>query len=540
MKVYQLLADTLVAHGVDTVFGLLGDANMFLVSDLVARHGVRFVAARNENAAVMMADGYARATGRCPVATVTQGPGLAVAGAALTIARQARTPLVLVAGDTPPGDPGHVQNFPQQPFALATAGQMVPVVGAAGVARDVATAFRLARSTGGPVVLNVPMDLQDEDVAPELPPPAAVVAARPPGPPTAHPDDVAMLAELLQAAARPVVLAGRGAEAAAAAVRELADRSGAVLSTTLMGAGLFADQPYCLGVAGGLARPLTRRVLGEADLVLAFGAGLNRWTADHGRLFAQAKVVCVDTDPAALGARWPVDVPVVGDAAVVATAVTAALPVLSRPQWRSAELARELAAADPFAELVPVQAADRIDPRAFLRVCARRLPQRRTTVVGVGHFGGWPNLLLDSPATDRALIAPWEFGSIGVGLPFAVGAAVGRPDRPVVAFEGDGSLLTGLGELDTLARTGAAVLLIVLDDAAYGAEVRKLRPRGVDPALARFPERDLAAVARALGVPAWTVTDEAGADAAFDAVLPVTGPALLHVRVHPDAVQEHF
>ncbi len=540
MKVYQLLADALVAQGVDTVFGLLGDANMFLVSDLVARHGVRFVAARNENAAVMMADGYARATGRCPVATVTQGPGLAVAGAALTIARQARTPLVLVAGDTPPGDPQHVQSFPQQPFALATAGEMVPVVAAANVARDVATAFRLAHSTPGPVVLNVPIDLQDEDVADDVPAPVAVAAARRQGPPTAHPDDVAMLAALLQQAERPVVLAGRGAETAEAAVRELADRSGAVLATTLMAGGLFADHPYCLGVAGGLARPLTRRVLGEADLVVAFGAGLNRWTADHGRLFGQARVVCVDIDPAALGDRWPVDVPVVGDAQMVASAVSAALPVISRPQWRSAELARQVAAADAFAALEPLQAADRIDPRAFIRVCARRLPPQRTTVVGVGHFGGWPNLLLDSPATDRALIAPWEFGSIGVGLPFAVGAAVGRPDRPVVAFEGDGSLLTGLGELDTLARTRAAVLLIVLDDSAYGAEVRKLRPRGVDPSLARFPERDLAAVARALGVPAWTVTDEAGADAAFDAVLPVTGPALLHVRVHPDAVQEHF
>ncbi len=131
-----------------------------------------------------------------------------------------------------------------------------------------------------------------------------------------------------------------------------------------------------------------------------------------------------------------------------------------------------MAAADPFAGLAVESTADRIDPRAFIRICAGRLPRERTTVVGVGHFGGWPNLLLDSAATDRSFVAPWEFGSIGVGLPFAVGAAVGRPDRPVVAFEGDGSLLTGLGELDTLARVGAPVLLVLLDDAAYGAEVR--------------------------------------------------------------------
>ncbi|MFI6819824.1 thiamine pyrophosphate-binding protein [Micromonospora sp. NPDC050187] len=540
MRAYQALADAIVAHGVDTIFGLLGDANMFLVTDLIERHGVRFVAARNENAAVMMADGYARVTGRCAVATVTQGPGLAVAGAALTIARQARTPLVLVAGDTPPADPGHVQHFDQQPFALATAGSFVPVATPATAVRDLARAFRQARELPGPVVLNVPMDLQDEPVPSGAPPCVPHVPPRPAQPPAPHPEAVAALADRLRAARRPVLLAGRGAESAGPAIRELADRSGALLATTLMAAGLFAGHPYHLGVAGGLARPLTRRMFAEADLVVTFGAGWNRWTADHGTLAGAATVVAVDTDPAAPGARWPVDDAVLGDAGTTARAVGALLAPQSRPDWRTAELAADLAAADPFADLDVCSTPDRIDPREFVRVCAGRLPAERTTVVGVGHFGGWPNLLLDSAATDRSLVAPWEFGSIGVGLPFAVGAAVGRPDRPVVAFEGDGSLLTGLGELDTLARTGAAVLLVVLDDSAYGAEVRKLRPRGVDPAPARFPDRDLAAVARALGLTAYTVTDTAGAEAALDAVLPLTGPVLLHVRVTPDVVQERF
>ncbi|MEU6075679.1 thiamine pyrophosphate-binding protein [Micromonospora sp. NPDC047074] len=540
MRAGEAIADAIVAHGVDTIFGLLGDANMFLVADLVQRHGVRFVAARNENAAVMMADGWARSTGRCGVVTVTQGPGLAVAGAALTIARQAGTPLVLIAGDTPPGDPLHVQNFAQQPFALATAGAFVPVVAPGTAARDVALAFRTAVERPGPVVLDVPMDLQDEPVPADAPPAPAVVAPHPAAPLPPTDEAVADLARRLAAARRPVLLAGRGAEGAAADVRRLADRCGAVLATTVLAAGLFAGHPYHLGVAGGLARPLTRRVLADADLVVAFGAGLNRWTADHGALFPGAEVVAVDVDARAVGARWPVDAGVVGDAGATARAVAALIEPAARPDWRSPGLAEEIAAADPFDGMVFAEGAAGVDPRAFIRICARRLPARRTTVVGVGQFGGWPNLLLDSPAVDRAFIAPWEFGSIGVGLPFAVGAGVGRPDRPVVAFEGDGSLLTGLGELDTLARVGAPVLLVVLDDAGYGAEVRKFGPRGVDPALARFPARDLAAVARSLGVPAWTVTDEAGAEAAFDEALPVTGPAVLHVRVLPEVTQERF
>ncbi|MDG4771093.1 thiamine pyrophosphate-binding protein [Solwaraspora sp. WMMD792] len=546
MKVYQAIADALVEHGVDTVFGLLGDANMFLVADLVARHGVRFVAARNENAAVMMADGWARVTGRCAVATVTQGPGLAAAGPALTIARQAGTPLLLLAGDTPASDPLHVQNFPQQPFALATAGTFVPMTGASTVSRDVAAAVREAVGRPGPVVLDIPLDLQDEPAGdrPAVPLGAAVAPAGP-LPLAPDPTAVAGLADRLRRARRPVILAGRGAVHAGPELTALADHAGAVLVTSLMAAGLFAGHPYALGVAGGLARPLTRDVLREADLVVTFGAGLNRWTADHGQLFDAAQVYSVDRDPAAIGARWPVHGGLVGDAALAARALTGALesaPPGPEPHgWRTPRLARAIRDADPFAELGPEPAGARhVDPRRLMAICARRLPLPRTTVVGVGHFGGWPNLYLDSPAVDRSLVAPWEFGSIGVGVAYAIGAALGRPDRPVVAFEGDGSLLTALGELDTLARVGAPVLVIVLDDGAYGAEVRKLRPAGADPGIARFPYRDLAAVAGALGVTAYRAHDEATVSAAFDALLPLTGPVLLHVKVDPDVVQQHF
>ncbi|WBB99676.1 MULTISPECIES: thiamine pyrophosphate-binding protein [unclassified Solwaraspora] len=546
MKVYQAIADALVDHRVDTVFGLLGDANMFLVADLVARHGVRFVAARNENAAVMMADGWARVTGRCAVATVTQGPGLAAAGPALTIARQAGTPLLLLAGDTPASDPLHVQNFPQQPFALATAGAFVPMTGVSTVSRDVAAGVREAVGRPGPVVLDIGLDLQDEPAGdrPAVPLGAAVAPA---GPLPLAPDPMAVagLADRLRRARHPVILAGRGAVHAGPELTALADRAGAVLVTSLMAAGLFAGHPYALGVAGGLARPLTRDVLREADLVVTFGACLNRWTADHGQLFGAAQVYSVDRDPAAIGARWPVHGGLVGDAALAARALTGALesarPGSEPDGWRTPQLARAIRDADPFAGLGPEPTGARhIDPRRLMAICARRLPLPRTTVVGVGHFGGWPNLYLDSPAVDRSLVAPWEFGSIGVGVAYAIGAALGRPDRPVVAFEGDGSLLTALGELDTLARVGAPVLVIVLDDGAYGAEVRKLRPAGADPGIARFPYRDLAAVAGALGVTAYRAHDEASVSAAFDALLPLTGPVLLHVKVDPDVVQQHF
>jgi thiamine pyrophosphate-dependent acetolactate synthase large subunit-like protein len=341
---------------------------------------------------------------------------------------------------------------------------------------------------------------------------------------------------MLGAARRPVLLAGRGAEHARDELAALADHLGAVLATTLMAAGLFGDHPCGAGVAGGLARPGVRRLLGEADLVVTFGAGLNRWTADHGALFPDAKVASVDTDPSAIGARWPVDHGVVGDAALVARALCETMPEGGNAPC-SAAAVQAVGEGNPFEEVCE---EGRIDPRAFIRICAERLPAERTTVVGVGHFGGWPNLYLDSPAVDRSFVAPWEFGSIGVGVPFGIGAAVGRPGRPVVVFEGDGSLFSSLGELDTLARIGLPVLVVVLDDSAYGAEVRKLVARGVDPGLARFPSRDLTAVAGALGIPAHAVRDAASAKAAFDALLPLDGPALLQVHVARAVIQERF
>nr|WP_281390620.1 thiamine pyrophosphate-binding protein [Sphaerisporangium rubeum] len=532
------MADELVAHGVDTVFGLMGDANMFLIADLVERHGVRYVAARTEGGAVMMADGYARVTGRTGVATVTQGPGLASAGNALTVARHARTPLLLVAGDTPAEDPLHVQNFDQAPFARATAGREITVAAPRTVRRDTARALRAAAEHPGPVVLNAGMDLQDTEVDPAglLPAARRPVSAAPPVPP--DPEGLARLADALRAARRPVLLAGRGAEAARGELVELADHAGAMLATTVMAAGLFAGHPYHLGVAGGLARPLTREVLAEADLVAAFGAGVNRWTTDHGALFPRATLAAVDRSAEALGARWPVDIAVLGDAATAARALRAETAAGGRPLWRTEELAARIASAGPFAGITYAAEDGRIDPRAFMEICARRLPRDRTTVVGVGQFGGWPNLFLDSPAVDRAFVAPWDFGSIGVGVPFGIGAAVGRPGRPVVVFEGDGSLLTVLGELDTLARTGAPVLVVVLDDGAYGAEVRKLAPRGADTGLATFPGRDLAAVAQALGVPAHVVCDAESAERAFDAS--PAGPVLMQVKVARGVVQRHF
>jgi thiamine pyrophosphate-dependent acetolactate synthase large subunit-like protein len=234
----------------------------------------------------------------------------------------------------------------------------------------------------------------------------------------------------------------------------------------------------------------------------------------------------------------PVDPIVLGDARDAAARILEKLAAgpAADDGWDLAALAatRRNALAD-----LRAQRGALFDPRAVVRAVDAHFPPDRTEIVGVGHFGGWPGMY-SRLGRDGLFIGPWEFGAIGVGVPVALGAAIARPDRPTVVWEGDGSLQWALGELDTLARANARVTVIVLDDGAYGAEVWKLEKLGVSAAHAQFPRRDLAAVATALGVTGHAAHDVASLDAALAAASASSGPALLQVPIDPAHRQEVF
>jgi thiamine pyrophosphate-dependent acetolactate synthase large subunit-like protein len=536
----EALADAIAAEGTEVVFGVLGDGNLHWVPRLVERHGARYVAARHEAGAVAMADGYARATGRPGVCTVTQGPGLTQTGTTLTEARRARTPVVLVAGDTLRGFHDHAQDIAQEPFALATAGAYRGVGHAGTLAKDVAEAFRHARLGHGPIVLSVPLDAQTAPVAggaPEYVPSTRGLAPLQRAAP--DPERVAAVAALLAEAERPVVLAGRGAVAAGARaeVLDLAERMGAVLVTSLQAKGWFRGEPFDLGIAGGFSHDLCREVLGEADLVLAVGAHLNRFTVAHGSLFPRARLVQLDRDPDAIGHTAPVDDAIVADARSTVRELLAALPAERRTGLRTDALRERVAAFDPLAGLEFAAPGGGADPREVALVCDEELPRGRLVLMGTGHYNGLPaiHVSVDDPLD---LILPWSFGAVGVALPTGIGVAVGRPDRTTVVFEGDGGLMMSLTDLDTAVRAKAPLLVVVLDDGAYGAETYMLRKHGLDEALSRFDNPDIAGVARALGMAAYEADDGAGVRAALREALPLDGPALLRVRLNPEVWHE--
>jgi thiamine pyrophosphate-dependent acetolactate synthase large subunit-like protein len=396
---------------------------------------------------------------------------------------------------------------------------------------DAARALRRASLERRPVVLNMPIDMQAAPAVAASPPAAPV-----PAPPAPAGDDIAVAARLIAGARRPAFIAGRGAVIADAGpvIERLGAACGALLANTAVANGIFDGQPYGLGIAGGFATPLALELLPQADVVVAFGASLNGWTTRHGTLIGpDAKLIQVDVDARALGAHRPVDLGIVADAGEAAVALLRAVTDLEVQAEGFEQLRERIAASrwrdEPFS---PSGAAGVIDPRTLSIALAEMLPHDKGVVIDSGHFTGWPAMYLDV-ADPRAWLFVNGFQAVGLGLGCAIGAAVAHPERITVAALGDGGLFLSLAELDSAARAGVRLLIVVYDDAAYGAEVHHFGPMGHDTATVRFPDADLAAIAAAAGVPSVTVRSVEDLAPLADWISGASGPMLVDAKVDP-------
>jgi thiamine pyrophosphate-dependent acetolactate synthase large subunit-like protein len=535
MNAAEAVGRTLAALGVRDAFGVLGSGN-FVATQALHAAGAAFHHARHEGGAISMADGYARVSGRVGVCSVHQGPGFTNMLTGLTEAAKSRTPLLVLAGEAPRS--AIRSNFAvDQPGLAATLGAVPERVhSGATAAADTARALRRARFERRPVVLNMPLDVQTEP-APGGGPPGLL---RDPERPAPAPEVVAEVAEAIGAAKRPLIVAGRGAVLAGARepLERLGEAIGAVLATSAMGHGLFEGSRWAVGISGGFASPIAARLMAEADLVLAFGAGLTRWTTRDGALIARgAKVVQVDLDEESLGAHRPVHIAVVGDAAATAEALLAA--GVTNPGFRSAPgLEREIADGSwrdaPFEDAGD---ATHLDPRTLSIALDAMLPAERTVAVDSGHFMGFPPMYIRVP-DPQGFVFTQAFQSIGLGLASAIGAAIARPDRLTLACLGDGGALMALAELETLARLRLPMLVVVYDDAAYGAEVHHFGPHGLPLELVRFPDTDFAALARAAGAEGITARSAEDLDPVAGWLGRRDGPLVVDAKITPDFCAE--
>jgi thiamine pyrophosphate-dependent acetolactate synthase large subunit-like protein len=538
MRVADAIGKALANAGVTHVFGLVGSGN-FAVTNALISSGATFVAARHECAATSMADGYARVSGRVGVATVHQGPGLTNATTGLTEAAKARTPLVLLAADTSAAAVRSNFRIDQAGVAAAVGATPERIHTPESAMTDLGRAWRMAAVDRRAVVLNLPLDVQASEVTDDASMPAPPPLHRPAPSPAA----IQQVADLIVAARAPVIVAGRGAVLADARdpLEQLGERIGALLATSANGNGLFSGSPWSIGISGGFVSPAASELLGRSDLVLAFGASLNMWTTRHGALIGpDARVAQIDVDQDAIEAHVKVDAAIVSDATSAATALIAELDRRGHRAegFRSNGVLKKIAAGawrdQPYAD---ASDGNSIDPRTLSIALDEALPSERIVAIDSGHFMGWPAMYLSVP--DAAgFVFTQSFQSIGLGLSSAIGAAIARPDRLTVACLGDGGALMAAGEFETIARLRLPMIIVIYNDAAYGAEVHHFGPSDAPLDTVRFPDTDFAALAQAVGARGGTVRRVEDLGVLADWLETRDAPLVLDAKVTPHVVAE--
>jgi acetolactate synthase I/II/III large subunit len=531
---HSAVARALRDNGIDTVFGLIGDANLYMVDAFIREQQGRYISAANEAGAVMMALGYASVTGKVGVATVTHGPAVTNTLTGLVEGVKGQLPMLLVCGDTSVEARGHLQDCAQRELIVATGAGFEQLRAPTTLSQDLAIALRRAVLERRPIALNVPVNFQWEEVTyqkvlrPTPTPEGRVPAGE------AFDNAVGIIAS----ARRPVVLAGRGAIApdARAALLKLAERIGAPLATTLRAKGLFRGQDFDLGVFGTLSTPPAADAIQNADCIVAFGAGLNIFTAALGAFVRGKRVVQCNTEPGDISQVYPVDAALVGDPGAVASAIVSALDEAEVPSsgYRTPELCAALKAYSPLDGLPDMGTARSVDARRAIYRLGKAAPEDRTVVIDGGRFLGSAWQYVDVPE-PLAYVHTINFGSIGLSLAYANGAAVGRNGRPALVVCGDGGfMLGGLAEFNTAVRHSIDLIVLLCNDSSYGAEHIQFRSKNMDPSLSTFVWPEFAEVARALGGEGVTVRNDADLDVAEKAIRARTRPLLIDLKCDPD------
>jgi len=538
MKVYDAVANAFVREEATTIFGLLGDGQLTWWAAMARHPGVRLIDAREEGAGLAMAEGFARASGKVGVCSVTHGPGLARLSLSLIAAARSRTPIVVHTATTTFNDERETQYLNQDRFVAAAESGYIEVMKPDYAEEAVRQAFYRARIESRPIVLSIPMDVvgkecesEGEDYLPSTALGGGQQRIRP------ALDRVQAAVRIISESKRPVIVLGQGVkdrEAREAADR-LGQRIGALIATTLYAKGTLNDSEWYTGVSGLFATRAAMELFQEADCVIGIGAGMNVRTLAGGYAYPSARYVHIDVKPhVLLGTERGTDCYVQGDAAETVQEIEAALAQqgFSQNGYRTAATRNALSGSfrDPGEfEIEP----GTMDIREVLTVLDDKLPSSVGLVTGSAHnfpFGVWH---MQKPRAFQVSVT--AFTGVGQVIGNAIGAAVASRD-PVVAVDGDGSALQNIQELDTAARLGVKLLYFIVNDEAYGAEYHKLRAKGLDGNLSAVPTPDFGALARVFGCrgrQARTL-DEVGAG--IDEFLKGEGPMVLDVRISRNVI----
>ncbi|MEV4312674.1 thiamine pyrophosphate-dependent enzyme [Actinocrispum sp. NPDC049592] len=492
-----VLVESLAAHGVEVVFGIPGTHNLGIYASL----GIRHVSPRHEQGAGFAADGYARASGKPGVCLTTSGPGVLNAATAAAQAYSDSVPMLIVSPGPPTDHPGHWTGMlhevrsQQGAMAAVTAGShRVRSVGE--ISSAVAQAFAAMAARPHPRHIEIPYDLLDSPADVRIVDPVKI--ARPvPG--------VTMAAGVLASASRPGIIAGGGARGA-----DLGRLNIPVVTTTNGKGVLPEDHPYSLGA--GLHHDAVASFIADCDVVLAIGTELAPADLWNGPLRFGGPLITVNLDPAqALDA----DIALVGDAAATVALLAAAAGDPARAAlWRS-RIAEEAAALGaPWEPLTSALAAtlgrDGILAGDSTMAC---------------YYGTISTLPRYRPGT---FLYPTGLGTLGYGLPAAIGAKIARPDVRVAALHGDGGFMFTAPELAAAAALGLPLAVIVVDNGGYGEIKQKMLARNDTLKAVDLPAPDFAALAEALGCHG--VTDPPDLAGTLEKAFTATRPTVMHLH----------
>jgi acetolactate synthase-1/2/3 large subunit len=352
----------------------------------------------------------------------------------------------------------------------------------------------------------------------------------------ASPQSIAAATAVLAKSGRPLIVAGMGAHRAGArqAMEALAERIGALLVTTARGKDLFRGNPRNLGIIGSFSHSIARRMADQADCVLVFGAGLIFLTTSFGTSLPQVPLIQIDAVRTNIGRWLNADVSVVGDAKLVAEQLLQALPERSasdRP-FHDEATTTLIRTFDPAQDFQSTNTARTVDMRSLGLELEQILPQDRNLVVDGGNFLGIvPYLSVPDPGHFKMI---GEFASIGLAFGAALGMAKARPEKTTVLVVGDGGFLMTMSELETVVREDLPIVIVLMNDCAYGAELHFLKLRQQPAGKSVFPDVDFAPIAAGFGFEAETVRTLDDLRRLAPRLRKPEGPILLDCKLNAD------
>jgi acetolactate synthase-1/2/3 large subunit len=530
----QVLVKALELEGISTLFGYPGAA-ISPFYDALLDSKLTHILTRNEQGAAHAASGYSRVTGKIGVCVSTSGPGATNLITGIATAYSDSIPLVAITGQVQLDLIGR-DVFQEADITGATepfCKHNYLVKDIKELPRIIKEAFHIA-ATGrpGPVLIDVPIDIQTQEIDFKYPKEIEIRGYKPNY--KGHPQQIKKIAEAISIAKSPLICAGGGVITAKATdlLTKFAEKCGIPVVTTLMGIGAIpGDHSLNLGMLGSHGVYCANYAVNNTDLLILIGARVgDRALGTTGKIAQKAKIIHIDIDPAEIGKNVSTTLPVVGDVRLVLEDLLKIVQSGDTKQWLSMVMDTK----QTKKKLIDDQ-PNKVNPRLIIEILSKKLTADAimTTEVGQNQIWAASNFIAKKPGT---FITSGGLGTMGYGLPAAIGAKKGKPESTVVVVAGDGSFQMSMPELGTIKQEGIGIKIIILNNSRLGMvrELQKMKHNGRYSQVYMNSNPDFVKLAEAYGFSAERITDNSQADAALDRLLADDKTYILECIVDPE------